>query len=132
MYIIRRTIVRSYLDLLSIELHHLIIKTFKNYSQTGQTTMYFKHMFYDDYCDTSRLGISRVFFYLVRNFTVWSPKTNAKRNLMNNLVWRKNTSNLHAVFRYLGIYFNNLEKKLSLESHCIINQSKNGIWIFAP
>ena len=45
MYIIRRTAVRSYLDLLSIELHHLIIKTFKNYSQTGQTTMYFKHMF---------------------------------------------------------------------------------------
>ena len=64
MYIIRRTVVRSYLDLLSIELHHLIIKTFKNYSQTGQTTMYFKHMFYDDYCDTSRLGISRFFFML--------------------------------------------------------------------
>ena len=54
-----------------------------------------------------------------KNFTkiyqiIWSPKTKAKRNLMNNLIWQKNESNV--IISYLFVFIS--DRKHSVHAGC--------------
>ena len=59
---------------------------------------------------------------------VWSPKTKAKRNLLNDFIWRKSTFN-HAVFLMTSIFSICICVFSLLTQECFINFNLVSHWI---